>query len=255
MRTLLDRNDSDRPQRRTALIASELARYNVDIVALSETRLAGEGELCERGQGYTFFWSGREPEERREAGVGFAVRSMLVSKLAGPPKGINDRLMTLRLPLDYGKKFATLVSAYAPTMTNPDDVKDKFYEDLNNVIASVPNADKLIILGDFNARVGRDSSTWEGVIGKHGVGKCNSNGLLLLQTCSEHELLITNTLFPLPTRNRTSWMHPRSKHWHLIDYVIIRKRDRRDIRVTKAMCGAECWTDHRLIVARLDLHI
>ena len=50
-------------------------------------------------------------------------------------------------------------------------------------------------------------------------------------------------------------MHPRSKHWHLIDYVIIRKRDRRDIRVTKAMCGAECWTDHRLIVAKLDFHI
>ena len=50
-------------------------------------------------------------------------------------------------------------------------------------------------------------------------------------------------------------MHPRSKHWHLIDYVIIRKRDRRDIRVTKAMCGAECWTDHRLIVAKLNLHI
>ena len=255
MRTLLDRNDSDRPQRRTALIASELARYNVDIVALSETRLAGEGELCERGQGYTFFWSGREPEERREAGVGFAVRNTLVSKLAGPPKGVNDRLMTLRLPLEYGKKFATLVSAYAPTMTNPDEVKDKFYEDLNRVITAVPKADKLIILGDFNARVGNDSTAWEGVIGKHGVGKCNSNGLLLLQTCSEHELLITNTIFPLPIRNRTSWMHPRSKHWHLIDYVIIRKRDRRDIRVTKAMCGAECWTDHRLIVARLNLHI
>ena len=163
--------------------------------------------------------------------------------------------MTLRLPLEYGKKFATLVSAYAPTMTNPDEVKDKFYEDLNSVIKTVPKADKLIILGDFNARVGNDSTAWEGVIGKHGVGKCNSNGLLLLQTCSEHELLITNTIFPLPIRNRTSWMHPRSKHWHLIDYVIIRKRDRRDIRVTKAMCGAECWTDHRLIVARLNLHI
>ena len=163
--------------------------------------------------------------------------------------------MTLRLPLSHGKKFASLVSAYAPTMTNPDEVKDKFYEDLNRVIAAVPKADKLILLGDFNARVGSDSTAWEGVIGKHGVGKCNSNGLLLLQTCSEHELLITNTIFPLPIRNRTSWMHPRSKHWHLIDYVIIRKRDRRDIRVTKAMCGAECWTDHRLIVARLNLHI
>ena len=255
IRTLLDKDDSDRPQRRTALIARELARYNIDIAALSETRLAEKGEICERGAGYTFFWSGRKPEERREAGVGFAVKTALVSKLEGPPKGVNDRLMTLRLPLSYGQKFATIVSAYAPTMTNPEEIKDKFYEDLNCVIAAVPNSDKLIILGDFNARVGCDSTTWEGVIGKHGVGKCNSNGLLLLQTCAEHGLLITNTLFCLPTRNKTSWSHPRSKHWHLIDYAIVRKRDRQDVHITKAMCGAECWTDHRLILSKINFRI
>ena len=50
-------------------------------------------------------------------------------------------------------------------------------------------------------------------------------------------------------------MHPRSKHWHLLDYVIVRQRDRQDVRVTKAMCGAECWTDHRLLVTKLNLKI
>jgi len=255
VRTLLDRDAAERPQRRTALIASELKRYKIDIAALSETRLAGEGECCEVGSGYTFFWSGRPPEEHRQAGVGFAVRTALVNQLEGPPKGVNDRLMTLRAPFCGGQKFISIVSAYAPTMTNPDGVKDKFYEDLNDVITSVPSTDKLIILGDFNARVGTDSVTWDGVIGRHGIGKCNSNGLLLLQTCAEHGLLITNTVFCLPTRNRTSWMHPRSKHWHLLDYVITRRRDRQDVRVTKAMCGAECWTDHRLIISKLNLRI
>ena len=148
-----------------------------------------------------------------------------------------------------------MVSVYAPTMTNPDEVKDKFYEDLNSLTTNVPSADKLIILGDFNARVGRDSTSWEGVIGKQGVGNCNSNGTLLLQFCSEHDLLITNTIFRLATRNKTSWKHPRSKHWHLIDYIITRKRDRQDVRITKAMCGAECWTDHRLIISKFNLHV
>ena len=54
---------------------------------MSETRLADEGQLAEVKAGYTFFWSGRGPEERREAGVGFAVRNTLVSKLAGPLNG------------------------------------------------------------------------------------------------------------------------------------------------------------------------
>ena len=109
----------------------------------------------ENGAGYTFFWSGRGENERREAGVGFAIKSSLVSKLSSLPTAINDRLMSLKLPL-AGKKQATLVSVYAPTMTNPDDIKDKFYEDLDSIITSTPNSDKLIILGDFNARVGRD---------------------------------------------------------------------------------------------------
>ena len=224
------------------------------IAALSETRFADVGEIKEVGAGYTFFWSGRKSEERREAGVGFAIKTELVGKLSGLPKGINDRLMTLRLPLS-GNKHATIVSAYAPTMTNPDEVKDKFYDDLDNVISATPRTDKLILLGDFNARVGTDHQTWEGVIGPEGVGKCNSNGLLLLRKCAEYDLLITNTVFRLPNRNKTSWMHPRSKHWHLIDYVIVRRTDRQDVKVTKTMCGADCWTDHRLVISKLNLRI
>ena len=118
-------------------------------------------------------------------------------QFSGLPKGINDRLMTLRLPLS-GKRHATIVSAYAPTVTNPDEVKNKFYDDLDSVISAAPRTD--ILLGDFNARVGTDHQTWEGVVGIEGVKECNSNGLLLLRKCAEHELLITNTVFRLPTR-------------------------------------------------------
>ena len=204
IRTLLDRANSDRPQRRTALIAAELSRYNIDLAALSETRLAGEGELTEKSSGYSFFWSGRPPEEKREAGVGFAIKTPLLNNLVCPPKGLNDRLATMRVPLSYGKKFATIISAYAPTMTNSNENKDRFYEELDALIRTVPTTDKLIILGDFNARVGCDSASWGGVLGKQGIGKCNSNGLLLLQMCARHDLLITNTVFHLPTRKKTS---------------------------------------------------
>ena len=143
-------------------------------------------------------------------------------------------------------------------MTNPDEVTDKFYDDLDSVISATPRTDKPIRLGDFNARVDTDHHhTWEGVTGSEGIGKCNSNGLLHLRKCAEHDLLITNTVFRLPNRNKTSWMHPHSKysHWHLIDYVIVRRKDRQDVRVTKTMCETDCWTDHRLVVSKLNLRI
>uniref|UniRef100_A0A8C5M988 Endonuclease/exonuclease/phosphatase domain-containing protein n=1 Tax=Leptobrachium leishanense TaxID=445787 RepID=A0A8C5M988_9ANUR len=253
VRTLQDNPSADRPER-TALVARELARFNIDVAALCETRVANEGQLTEIGGGYTFFWCGRSSNEHRTSGVGFAVKNHLVRILASLPKSVNDRLMTLNLPLPRGKQ-AKLISAYAPTMMNPDEVKDKFYEDPDALLSSVKRTDRLILLGDFNARVGSDHSAWDGVIGKNRIGKCNSNGLLLLKTCAVHDLTITNTIFRLPNCKKTSWMHPRSKHWHLIDYVIVRRKDRQDVRVTKAMPSADCWTDHRLIISKLSFYI
>nr|VZI06593.1 unnamed protein product [Spirometra erinaceieuropaei] len=253
VRSLLDNPRSNRPERRTALVARELARYKVDIAALSETRFSEQGQLEEVGAGYTFFWSGRPRAERRDAGVAFAIRNDIVGRLPCLPQGINNRLISLRLPLRRGGQFATIISAYAPTMTNPDAVRDKFYEDLHALLATVPMADKLVVLGDFNARVGTDHTAWRGVLGPHGLRGSNDNGLLLLRTCAEHRLILTNTFFCLPEREKATWRHPRSRQWHLLDYVLVRRRDERDVLVTKAIAGADGWTDHRLVISKMRL--
>ncbi len=253
VRTLGDNGaTSSRPERSTALVAKELNRYGIDIAALSETRLAEEGQLREKE--YTFYWSGRPSSVPRQSGVGLAIKNEIASKLVNLPRGINDRLMQLRLQL-RSKRFMTIISAYAPTMTNPEEVKEQFYSDLSLLISSVPKSDKLLIMGDFNARVGSDRNTWGSVLGMHGIGAQNSNGSLLLSECQKHNLIITNTVFRLPAAKRTSWMHPRSKQWHLIDYVIVRQRDLRDVRITEAMRGADCWTDHNMIRSKLSLVI
>ena len=65
-------------------------------------------------------------------------------------------------------RMATLISAYAPTMTNPDDVKDMSYVELDTFLTSVGRNDKQILFSDFNVRVSHDSSLclWEGVTGR-----------------------------------------------------------------------------------------
>ena len=148
VRTLQDNDNS--LERKTATVAQHLSRYNIDISALSETRFPETGELEEVKGGYTFYWSGRKPEEARQAGVGFAIKSSIARNLESLPKGINDRLMTLRLKTS-NDQYVTLISVYAPTMMSTDETKEKFYSDLRGILNSTPYHDKIVLLGDFNA--------------------------------------------------------------------------------------------------------
>lgn len=84
--------------------------------------------------------------------------------------------------------------AYAPILDTQEDIKEAFYTSLDNILSAIPKEDKIILLGDFNARVGRDYKSWNGIIGQEGVGNINPNGVLLLTKCAEHNLTITNTL-------------------------------------------------------------
>nr|VZI09492.1 unnamed protein product [Spirometra erinaceieuropaei] len=89
-------------------------------------------------------------------------------------------------------------------MISPNETKDKFYEDPYALLATVPEADKLIALGDFNASVGTGHAAWRGLLGSHGLNGPNDNGLLLLRTCAEHGLILTNTYFRHPLREKAT---------------------------------------------------
>ena len=115
----------------------------------------------------------------------------------------------MRIPL-AGNASLTLISAYAPTTTFPEEDKEQFCQVLRDTLRSVPENDKLLLMDDFNARTGRNSGAWLTVMGPHGLGRENANELLLLTLCSEEGLTITNTLFKQLEIHKVTWMHPRS---------------------------------------------
>ena len=238
----------------SAILDRELDRLGVDIAALSETRILGYSHFEEPGGTYTFFLQGRPIGDKCYHGVGFAIRTKLVKHLDNIfPVGINERLMTMNFPLEGST--LSIISAYAPTLAQSDEVKDHFYGALSDAIDRVPPSNKLLLLGDFNARVGTDHASWENTIGSHGVGNVNSNGTRLLSLCAQNELCITNTFFQQADRHKTTWMHPGTKQWHMIDYVITRHRDIKDVFHTRAMCGSTVWSDHRLVRTKLAFKI
>ena len=160
--------------------------------------------------------------------------------------------MSLRLPL-LEDQYATIISIYLPTLPADPTTKESFYSELRSILQKTNDTDKVFIMGDFNARVGRDHTIWPGVLGRHGIGNCNDNGRLLLKLCAEHSLTITNTLFQQKARFKTTWKHPRSKHWHLLDYILVRQKDVKDVLHARVMPSADCYTDHRLVCATARL--
>ena len=85
------------------------------------------------------------------------MKNTLCNKLDGP-HAISDHIMTVLHSLEKG--HATIICAYAPTLIAQPEVKDLFYAALAQVVEYVPKSDKLILLGDFNARVGNGRESW-----------------------------------------------------------------------------------------------
>ena len=154
-------------------------------------RLAETGTLREAK--YTFFWCGKSRDEPPQHGAGFAVNNKLRGEIESPVV-VSSRLMRLRLFLK-SESVSSIVCTYAPALAASHDVKDEFYDALSAVLHQIPNSEKLILLGDFNARVGSDDSVLPSCLGKHGIGKVNEKGQRLLELCVQFQLCITRTFF------------------------------------------------------------
>ena len=87
--------------------------------------------------------------------------------------------------------IAIFISLQKPTAKAPPSIKIKFNDDLQDTVDRIPHHDILVMLGDFNARVGvldTGYDLWQGVIGKHGLTECNFVGEEFLEFCALNQI-------------------------------------------------------------------
>ena len=93
-----------------------------------------------------------------------------------------------------GKSFnITVIQVYAPTSNAEEAEVEWFYEDLQDLLELTPKKDVLFIIGDWNAKVGRQEIP--GVTGKFGLGVQSEAGQRLIEFCHEIALAIANAPF------------------------------------------------------------
>ena len=97
-----------------------------------------------------------------------------------------------------------------PTSNAEEAEVELFYEDLQDLLELTPKKDVLLIIGDWNAKVG--SQETPGVTGKFGLGMRNEAGQRLIEFCQENALVIANTLFQQHKRRLYTWTSPDGQH-------------------------------------------
>jgi len=111
--------------------------------------------------------------------------------------------------------------------------------------------DFLFIIGDWNGKVG--SQEIPGVTGKFGLGiqtEAGQSYAILIQLRQENTLVIANTLFQQYKRRLYTWTSPDGQHQNQIDYILCSQRWRSSIQLTKTIPGADCGSDHELLIAK-----
>ena len=151
-----------------------------------------------------------------------------------------------------GKPFnITVIQVYAPTSNSEEAEVERFYEDLQDLLQLTPKKDVLVIIGDWNAKVG--SQETPGATGKFGLGVHNEAGQRLTEFCQENALVIANTLFQQHKRRLYTWTSSDGQHRNQIDYILCSQRWRSSIQSAKTRPGADCGSDHELLIAKIQI--
>ena len=153
-----------------------------------------------------------------------------------------------------GKPFnITVIQAYAPTSNAEETEVEQFYEDPQHLLEPTPKRDVLFIIGNWNAKVGRQEIL--GVTSKFGLGIPNEAGKRLTEFCQGNALVTTNTLFQKHKRRLYTWTPPDGQLWNQTDYILCIQRWRNSIQSAKSRPGADCGSDHELLITKFRLKL
>ena len=163
----------------------------------------------------------------------------------------NDRMISVRF---QDKPFnITVIQVYAPTSNAEEAEGEWFYEDLQDLL-ELTNTQKRYPFHyrglEYKSRKSRDiwsnrqiwpwSTKWR-------RAKANR---VLPRECTDHSKHTLNN-----TKEDYTWTSPDGQHWNQIDYILCSQRWRSSIQSAKTRPGADCGSDHELLIAKFRLKL
>ena len=112
-----------------------------------------------------------------------------------------------------------------------------------------------MLLGDCNAKVGRDNS-FKPTIGQESLHQdSNDNGVRLVNFATSQNLVVKSTILPHRNIHKYTWTSLDSKTHNQIDHVLIDRRWHSSVLDVRSSRGADFDTDHYLVIANVRVKI
>ena len=111
----------------------------------------------------------------------------------------------------------------------------------------------------MNARLGKKSED-DTCIGRYSKGERNLNGEELVTFCESNDLLLTNTCFNHSQRHLTTWQQDKliketgklTRTRKVIDYIMIENKFKYLLRDARTYSNTRTESDHRLLICRIN---
>ncbi len=142
-----------------------------------------------------------------------------------------------------------IVQVYAPTLGSTEEEIEAFYNELDEILLKEREY-YILIIGDWNAKVGRGRSPSENV-GKYGFGVRNKNGDRLVEFGSKNNLKIANTFFEKNRQLKWTWQSPDSNTKNEIDHCLT--NDMSIVKDVTTLSRLTFPSDHRMCRARIEI--
>ena len=165
--------------------------------------------------GSTILYSGHEDTHIR--GVALVISKQKANTLL-EWEPISDRIMKARFNSKNCK--LTIILCYAPTNESDKEDKEDWYEQLQQAAAKVPQHDMLPI--DY---------------------------------CLNNNYVIGGTIFAHQDIHKLTWKSPDGRTSNQIDHIIINGKWRRSLQDVRVCRGADIYSDHYLVTARVKLKL
>ena len=230
----------------TQIITREMGRNGIDLMGISETKWKGIGQV--KSDDYSVYFSGNDKIERK--GVAFICTEKIKKCVLGF-NPISDRIITIRIqgkPINF-----TFIQVYAPTSTADEEEMDYFYDALQKAIDITPKGDIMYVIGDWNAKVGKQKTAV--VTGGFGLGTRNERGDTMVDFCSRNSLVVMNIMFKQHARRLYTWKSPDKITRNQIDYILCTGQWKSSIKRVTTIHGADCGTDHNLLIAIVKIKL